>query len=317
MVSLDQLDEALRAADVVARMERDLEQACRATEQISRLVVPSIAQQAAAEPMAQIACSIAEAQQAPLLQAARSLTEVGIKQSKIATTVAEANTLLRAADYIVKPSEMNIVGTLSSLAEPFLIDTDWRPNLMRWASPSISDLFATHHTDISRAVSDAARPIIQLATTQALCDVFESPLHGLSVQIENLMQVPNFKLPSIEVPLPDVPIWPDRSPDDLPLLKPSFPTQPDLESAPPTQPGWEIAPPQPQLTKKDLEEAIEKALERCKTPLRVRIRDGIIVAIIIRIAVDYVQVDDHVIRIIVEGIQIVIDGASYFLPYLP
>ena len=67
--------------------------------------------------------------------------------------------------------------------------------------------------------------------------------------------------------------------------------------------------------------AVKRELARQRRPFVVRVGErvvaGLIVAFIVRVAWDYTPVGDHAARLVVEGLRVVVDGATYVLPYVP
>lgn len=124
------------------------------------------------------------------------------------------------------------------------------------------------------------------------------------MQIENSVQIPEIEVPSIDEWFPDFPLVPDQAPDS-----------PPTDSSPPEQSESESAP--DQVTKADIEEVVRQAIQKSKPSLPVRLRDAIIIAVVTTIVVDHVNIDDHVVHVALKGVQVVVDGVTYFFPYLP
>ena len=289
-MDLAQINKALRFADDLARVGRDMEQARKVAEPLGKLVVPNIGELNAATTLARASRPFIDYD--PVGRIGEQL-----RNSSIANAI---NAVGNIADAV------NSVSAYTDWISAVPAHDSWRPVLMRWAEPPTLTT-VTDYVKASQAISDAVRPLAWLASTEVLRETHQAPLRDLRVLIENPIQIPEFHPPLIGELFPDIPFVPDYPPDS-PSSEPSPPEeQPEPESAPPAN----------QITKEDLEEAIQRAIEQSKTPLRVRLRDGIVVAVVTKIAVDYVHVDDHVVRVALKGAQVVVDGVSYFLPYLP
>lgn len=289
-MDLAQIDKALGFADDLARVGRDIEQARKVAEPLSKLVIPNIGELNAATALARASHPFIDYD--PVGRIGEQL-----RNSSVANVMSAVGTIADAVNSISAYTDWMI-------AVP--AHDSWRPVLMRWAEPSTPAVVADY-MKASQAISDAVRPLAWLASTEVLRETHQAPLRDLRVLIENPIQIPELDLPLIGELFPDVPFVPGYPPDS-PSSEPSPPEE---------QPEPESTPPSDQITKEDLEEAIRRAVEQSKTPLRVRLRDGIVVAVVTKIAVDYVQVDDHVVRVALKGAQVVVDGVYYFLPYLP
>ena len=87
------------------------------------------------------------------------------------------------------------------------------------------------------------------------------------------------------------------------------------------RPGSEGSQPLPQCTKEDLAAVVREEMEKQKPTLTRRVvntlGDKASDILVVAIAVRHLRVDDAVIYVFVESVQVVVEGTSYILHYLP
>lgn len=234
------------------------------------------------------------------------------EQLSIPTAVDMAGSAMAAMkNSILEPA---VLAAQRSFAMPQISDA-WGPLLTQGSAISSASALATRYADVSLAASEAARPLISSAAAQALRDLPQLTSAGIRFSVDGLLDVPKasafLTTPLLDEPLTNLPLWPDGPP----LPEPS----PDVPPEPESQVGPEIARPAPldPITREDLEEAVARELKRQRKPLVIRFGKGLVVGYVIKVILEYIPVPgEEYAHVVVDKIEVVVDGIRYLLPYI-
>lgn len=218
--------------------------------------------------------------------------------SKIAADLAESQRSgiagLGAAVSSVPLSVLDAGATAAAL-KPY---GQWKASLMRWAEPPLSQVVSAQLPSLARLVSDAVRP--QLASASFMAD-----LDAVRAAAWPPVELSMFELPGI-----DLPPWSPYVPEDVPEAEPAPAPQQEEEAE---AFGNSTAAPADLLRRI---EALERELAHQRRPFVVRLGEKVVAGLLVRVIWEQTPVSDYT-AVVIDKLEVVIDGVTYILPYIP
>ena len=261
----------------------------------------------------------------------QAMRPIGDRLAEFQTALQGPASIAGIGRYAIAPlSDMRIAGlsdgVASSLQDYRLplgtatlhqqINDQWKPALMRWSQPTLAEIIPNHWGDVARAVSEVVRPEISTLVARATQDLFRSSMVDPSSLLVDLdrarVSVPT--LPSFERSLTEIPLWPG-----LPEVKP----EPQEEQTAPDPGGAPWGTDTATESKLEVHERRIETLEQSTArtqPSQARVfvvRAGatIVGGSIVEYIWGYTPAGEYV-DLVLRGIVVYIEGASYVLPYI-
>lgn len=204
-----------------------------------------------------------------------------------------------------RPTSALPFSVLDSSATAAMLKSDgqWKAGLMRWSEPPFAELISTRYADVARAVSDAVRP--QLLSASYMADLYAA-------------QTAASALPSIELPGFDLTPWLPAEPEETPEDEPA-PQYEDAEVAPSRTAPTSV---EPELLLRRIEASesqvshLEREVARLKRPFVIRWGERIVVGLLVKVIWEQTPISDYS-AVAIDKLEVVIDGITYILPYVP
>lgn len=207
---------------------------------------------------------------------------------------------LRAAVASLTLPVSGISGLTAALG-PLKSDNQWKAALMRWSGPPVSGIVGAQYADLVRAISGAVRP--QLVSASFIADLQASSARAYSL--------PPIGLPRFDTPTIDLSSWPSIELGETPEPEPA-PQHGNTDAAS-SGTGAITADSEPLRRKV---EALEREVARMRRPFIVRWGERIVVALLTRVIWEHTPVGEYS-AVVIEKLEVVIDGVTYILPYVP